>query len=102
LLIAIATLKTPGALLICNGYKDREYIETAMLSQRLGKKPIIVLEQLEEVDLAIAAAKKLGIKPNLGVRAKLSSKGIGRWADSAGDRAKFGLHMWEILAVVEN
>ncbi|WP_041698742.1 biosynthetic arginine decarboxylase [Thalassoporum mexicanum] len=101
LLIAIATLKTPGALLICNGYKDREYVETAMLSQRLGKKPIIVLEQLEEVDLAIAAAQKLGIKPNLGVRAKLSSKGSGRWAESAGDRAKFGLHMWEILTVVE-
>ncbi|CAN1212960.1 biosynthetic arginine decarboxylase [Tumidithrix helvetica PCC 7403] len=101
LLIALATLKTPGALLICNGYKDLEYIETALLSQRLGQTPIIVLEQLEEVDLVIQAATKLGIDPILGVRAKLSSKGIGRWEDSAGDRAKFGLSMWEILEVID-
>ena len=58
LMIALASLKTPGALLICNGYKDREYIETAMLSRRLGQTPIIVLEQVEEVELAIAASKK--------------------------------------------
>jgi arginine decarboxylase len=101
LLIALATLKTPGALLICNGYKDLEYIETALLSQRLGQTPIIVLEQLEEVDLAIQSATKLGIDPILGIRAKLSSKGIGRWEDSAGDRAKFGLSMWEVLEVVD-
>jgi arginine decarboxylase len=101
LLIALATLKTPGALLICNGYKDLEYIETALLSQRLGQTPIIVLEQLEEVDLVIQASTKLGIDPILGVRAKLSSKGIGRWEDSAGDRAKFGLSMWEILEVFD-
>jgi arginine decarboxylase len=101
LLIALATLKTPGALLICNGYKDLEYVETAILSRRLGQTPIIVLEQLEEVDLVIQAAKNLNIQPILGVRAKLSSKGIGRWADSAGDRAKFGLNMWEILEVID-
>jgi arginine decarboxylase len=79
LLIALATLITPGALIICNGYKDQEYVETAMLSQRLGQTPIIVLEQLEEVDLVIAASRHLNIRPILGVRAKLSSKGIGRW-----------------------
>jgi arginine decarboxylase len=101
LLIALATLKTPGALLICNGYKDREYIETALLSQRLGQTPIIVIEQLEEVDIVIQEAKKLQIQPIVGVRAKLCSKGIGRWEDSAGDRAKFGLDIWEILEVVE-
>ncbi|WP_019502934.1 biosynthetic arginine decarboxylase [Pseudanabaena sp. PCC 6802] len=101
LLIALATLKTPGALLICNGYKDREYIETALLSQRLGQTPIIVIEQLEEVDIVIQEARKLKIQPIVGVRAKLCSKGIGRWEDSAGDRAKFGLSIWEILEVVE-
>jgi arginine decarboxylase len=101
LLIALATLKTPGALLICNGYKDQEYIETALLSQRLGQTPIIVIEQLEEVDVVIQAARKLEIAPIVGVRAKLSSKGIGRWEDSAGDCAKFGLGTWEILEVVE-
>lgn len=101
LLIALATLHTPGALLICNGYKDRDYIETAMLGQRLGQKPIIVIEQMNEVDLVIAASKHLNIRPVVGVRAKLSTKGSGRWGVSAGDRAKFGLTVPEILAVVE-
>jgi arginine decarboxylase len=101
LMIALASLKTRGALLICNGYKDREYIETAILAQRLGQTPIIVLEQVEEVGLVIAASQTLGIKPLLGVRAKLSSKGIGRWGSSAGDRAKFGLTIPEILGAVE-
>lgn len=101
LMIALATLDTPGALMICNGYKDREYIETATLAQRLGHTPIIVLEQVEEVDLAIEAGRKLGVKPILGVRAKLSAKGIGRWGTSAGDRAKFGLTIPEIIRAVE-
>ena len=101
LLIALATLDTPGSMLICNGYKDREYIETAILAQRLGHTPIVVLEQLEEVDLAIEAGRKLNIQPILGVRAKLSAKGIGRWGTSAGDRAKFGLTVPEIIRVVE-
>ncbi|MCG8368128.1 MAG: biosynthetic arginine decarboxylase, partial [Pseudanabaenales cyanobacterium] len=101
LMIALATLNTPGALLICNGYKDREYIETAMLSQRLGQLPIIVLEQLEEVELTIEASRRLGIQPILGIRAKLSAKGIGRWGDSAGERAKFGLTIPEMITAVE-
>ncbi|KJH71848.1 biosynthetic arginine decarboxylase [Aliterella atlantica] len=101
LMIALALLDTPGALLICNGYKDREYIETAMLSQRLGQTAIIVLEQIEEVDLVIAASRQLGIKPILGVRAKLSTQGMGRWGTSSGDRAKFGLTIPEIIQAVE-
>ncbi|MCY7322335.1 MAG: biosynthetic arginine decarboxylase, partial [Phormidesmis sp. CAN_BIN36] len=101
LMIALASLKTPGALLICNGYKDREYIETAMLARRLGQTPIIVLEQVEEVELAIESSKKLGIQPILGIRAKLSAKGIGRWGTSAGDRAKFGLTIPEIIRATE-
>ncbi len=101
LMIALANLKTPGALLICNGYKDREYIEMAILAQQLGKTAIIVLEQVEEVPMVIAASRKLGISPVVGVRVKLSSKGIGRWGTSAGDRAKFGLTIPEILQTVE-
>ncbi|WP_293153983.1 MULTISPECIES: biosynthetic arginine decarboxylase [unclassified Microcoleus] len=100
LMIALATLKTPGALLICNGYKDREYIETAILAQRLGQTAVIVLEQIEEVELAIAASIALGIKPVLGVRAKLTTKGVGRWGGSTGDRAKFGLTIPEIIRAV--
>ncbi|OKH32296.1 arginine decarboxylase [[Phormidium ambiguum] IAM M-71] len=101
LMIALAMLDTPGALITCNGYKDREYIETAMLSQRLGQTPIIVLEQTEEVDLVINAAKHLGIQPIVGVRAKLSTQGVGRWGTSTGDRAKFGLTIPEIIHVVD-
>lgn len=101
LMIALATLDTPGALLICNGYKDKDYIETAMLGQRLGQQPIIVIEQMSEVELAIAASQRLNIRPVLGVRAKLSTKGSGRWGVSAGDRAKFGLSVPEILAMVD-
>ncbi|GAX38058.1 biosynthetic arginine decarboxylase [Nodularia sp. NIES-3585] len=100
LMIALALLDTPGALLICNGYKDREYIETAMLAQRLGQTSIIVIEQVEEVDLVIAAHRQLGIKPIVGVRAKLSTQGMGRWGTSTGDRAKFGLTIPEIMGAV--
>ncbi|HIK26034.1 MAG: biosynthetic arginine decarboxylase [Thermosynechococcus sp. Uc] len=101
LLIALAMLNTPGALLICNGYKDRAYIETAILARRLGHTAIIVLEQPEEVAEVIAVSQTLGIEPILGVRAKLSTQGVGRWGTSAGDRAKFGLTVPEILAAVE-
>jgi arginine decarboxylase len=101
LLIALASLNTPDALLICNGYKDQEYIETAILASKLGKTCIIVLEQIEEIPLVIEVSRKLCVQPILGVRAKLSSKGIGRWGTSAGDRAKFGLTIPEILAAVE-
>ncbi|MBP0001154.1 MAG: biosynthetic arginine decarboxylase [Cyanobacteria bacterium SID2] len=101
LLIALATLKTPGALLICNGYKDRGYIETAMLATRLGHRSIVVLEQLEEVHLVIELARQLDIKPIVGIRAKLSAKGIGRWGGSSGDLAKFGLNIPEVIHAVE-
>ncbi len=101
LLIALATLKTPGALIICNGYKDSEYIETALLAQRLGHKPFVVIERFHELTLMLEAARKLGIQPLIGVRVKLTARGIGRWGDSTGDRAKFGLSAAEIMEVVE-
>jgi arginine decarboxylase len=101
LLIALALLKNSNSLLICNGYKDQEYIDTAILAQRLGQTAIIVLEQIEEVNLVIAASQQLGIRPIVGVRAKLSTRGMGRWGGSTGDRAKFGLTIPEIMDVVE-
>ena len=101
MMIALALLDTPGALLICNGYKDREYIETAMLASRLGQTPLIVLEQIEEVQLCIEASRQLGIKPILGIRAKLSTQGVGRWGSSTGDRDKFGLTIPEIIQAVQ-
>ena len=104
LAIALASLEhSPSVqpLLMCNGYKDREYIETAILATKLGQKPIIIIERLQELDLAIDVCQKLNLEPVLGVRAKLATKGVGRWGDSTGDRAKFGLTIAEILQVVE-
>lgn len=96
-----AQAATEKPLLICNGYKDREYLETALLATKLGQKLIIVIEQLEELYLVLEISRQLDIKPNLGIRAKLASKGSGRWGKSTGDRAKFGLTIPQILAVVE-
>lgn len=101
LMIALAALTEPGGLLICNGYKDREYVETAMLARRIGHLPLIVIEQAEELDLVLQASQRLGIRPMIGVRAKLNAKGVGRWGKSAGDRAKFGLTIPEIVQVTE-
>lgn len=101
LLIALAILDTPGALIICNGYKDRTYIETALLAQRLGRYPIIVVDRFREVDLIIKTAQSLGIRPHIGVRAKLTTKGAGKWVESTGDRSKFGLTSMEIVDAVE-
>jgi arginine decarboxylase len=101
LLIALAAMNDVGGLIICNGYKDQKYIETALLAQRFDKNVIVVLERIEELEVALRAAEKTGIAPILGVRAKLTAKGVGRWADSAGDRAKFGLSSAEIVEVVD-
>ncbi|OKH16915.1 biosynthetic arginine decarboxylase [[Limnothrix rosea] IAM M-220] len=104
LMIGIAMLEPSSngeALLICNGYKDREYIETALLATQLGHRAIIVIEQPKELTQTLTASHQLGIKPNLGMRAKLSSQGIGRWGSSSGDRAKFGLTVPQMLEIVE-
>jgi arginine decarboxylase len=101
LLIALALMSEDGGLIICNGYKDLKYIETALVAQKLDKSVIIVLERIEEVDVVLRASEKLGIAPLLGVRAKLTTKGVGRWAESAGDRAKFGLSTAEIVELVD-
>ncbi|MEE8164199.1 MAG: biosynthetic arginine decarboxylase, partial [Myxococcota bacterium] len=101
LLIALALLDTPGALIICNGYKDRAYVETALLAQRLGRTPIIVVDRFHEIDLILKTSRELGIRPQLGIRARLSTKGSGRWVESTGDRSKFGLSSMEIVAAVD-
>lgn len=101
LLIALAAEQEPGGLVICNGYKDQKYIETALLAQRFDKTVIVVLERIEELEYTFRAAQKTGIRPQIGVRAKLGSRGMGRWADSTGDRAKFGLTAAEIVEVVD-
>jgi arginine decarboxylase len=101
LLITLAAMEDEDGFIICNGYKDLAYLETALVAQRFDNTVVVVLERIEELELAFRASEKLGIRPCLGVRAKLSSKGMGRWKDSAGDRAKFGLTMSEIVHVVD-
>ena len=100
LLIALSLTSNPEALLVCNGYKDRRYIETAILARRLGHQPVVVIEQADEVERIIEASKALGASPFLGIRAKLSSRSTGRWGSSVGDRAKFGLDLTEMLHTV--
>jgi arginine decarboxylase len=101
LLIALSLLDDPDALLICNGYKDRLYIETAILARRLGRRPVVVIEQPDEVDRIIEASRNLGAAPYIGIRAKLASRSTGRWGSSVGDKAKFGLAVPDLLTTVE-
>jgi arginine decarboxylase len=101
LLIALSLLDDPKALLICNGYKDQRYIETAILARRLGRQPVVVIEQPDEVARIIAASQELGAAPLIGIRAKLSTRSTGRWGSSVGDKAKFGLAIPDVLATVE-
>ena len=101
LLIALSLLDDPEALLICNGYKDRRYIETAILARRLGRQPVVVIEQADEVERIIAASSELGAAPLIGIRAKLSTRSTGRWGSSVGEGAKFGLSIPDLLATVE-
>lgn len=90
-----------NSLIICNGYKDEDFIELALLAQKMGKKIYIVVEKLNELRLIINISKRLKIKPNIGIRIKLSSSGSGKWEDSGGDRSKFGLTSSELLEAVE-
>ena len=101
LLIALSLVDDPEALLVCNGYKDQRYIETAILARRLGRQPVVVIEQAGEVNRLIAASQNLGLAPLIGIRAKLSSRSTGRWGSSVGERAKFGLSVPDLLATVE-
>lgn len=101
LLTTVATLKDPEALIVCNGYKDEEYIELALLARRVGKNVILVVEKLNELELIAQLAEKLQVVPSIGMRLRLSAKGSGRWEASGGDRSKFGLGAVELLQAVE-
>jgi arginine decarboxylase len=101
LMIALAMHEGTNRLIICNGYKDHDYIRLALLGRKLGKKIIIVVEQLAEIDDIIAIANETGVKPLIGFRAKLLTRGEGKWAMSTGDNAKFGLNTAEILFACE-
>jgi arginine decarboxylase len=90
-----------GSLIICNGYKDSNFIRMALLGTKLGRKVIMVVEKLEELRQIVQVSKQLGVEPLIGIRARLLSKGAGRWAESGGENAKFGLSTVELLAATD-
>lgn len=97
----IAVQCQSDSLIICNGYKDQSYIELALLAQKMGKRIFIVVEKLNELEIMAKAAKKLNVRPNLGIRIKLASSGSGKWEESGGDASKFGLTSSELLKALE-
>lgn len=101
LIAVIALLSGRSSLMICNGYKDEEYIEMALLATKLGITPILVVEKYSEIETILRVSRRLDIRPSIGMRSKLSGKGAGRWQESGGDRSKFGLTTREMVSVVE-
>jgi len=101
LLIALAHMNNPEAFLICNGYKDREFIDLALKASQTGMKIILVVEMPSEVDAILDRAEALGVKPQLGVRFRLSAKSEGHWAESGGDRSTFGLNTAQLIDAID-
>ena len=101
LLVVLAHMTNPDGLVICNGYKDTKYIETALLAQKMGIHCIIVVDRFEELELVLKVSKRLEMRPHIGVRAKLASRGAGKWQESGGEKSKFGLTAGEIVQVAE-
>jgi arginine decarboxylase len=101
LFAGLALQNQMGSLIICNGYKDASFIKMAILGIKLGKKVIMVVEKLEELRQIVTISKQLGVEPLIGIRARLLSKGAGKWAESGGENAKFGLSTAEILAATQ-
>ena len=99
-LMAVLALSRPSGLIVCNGYKDREYIRLALIGRKLGMETFIVVEKPSELALVFEEAKALGVKPGLGVRMRLASLGAGKWQNSGGDKAKFGLSPRQVLDLV--
>lgn len=98
LIAALAMHTDLESLIICNGYKDRAYIRSAMLGRKLGKSVIIVVEKIEELEQTIRIAKDMGVEPQIGIRVRLHSKGSGKWTTSGGENAKFGLDTTSLVA----
>ena len=90
-----------NSLIICNGYKDENYIELALLAQKMGRRIFLVVEKPGELRLITSIAKRLNVRPNVGIRIKLSSSGSGKWEESGGDRSKFGLNTSELQEAME-
>ena len=90
-----------NSLIICNGYKDENYVELALLAQKMGRRIFLVVEKLNELRLIADISKRLKIRPNIGIRIKLASSGSGKWEESGGDGSKFGLNSSELLEALD-
>ncbi|MBB6240584.1 biosynthetic arginine decarboxylase [Rhodanobacter sp. MP1X3] len=100
-LMAVLAMARPGSIVICNGYKDREYVRLALIGLKLGLRVHIVIEKLSELDHVFAEAKALGVEPLLGVRVRLASIGAGKWQNTGGDKGKFGLSPDQVLTLIK-
>ncbi len=100
-LLAVLAMAQPDSLVICNGYKDREYIRLALIGTRMGLHTVIVIEKASELVHVIAESEALQVRPVLGVRMRLASLGVGRWQNSGGEKAKFGLTPRQLLNLVD-
>ena len=100
-MLAVVAMTDADTPIICNGFKDAEFIEMAMLAQKIGRKVIPVVEKYTELELILKYAEKVGVRPQIGMRIKLAARGSGRWQSSGGWRSKFGLTVSEILHAVE-
>ncbi|ABX48976.1 Biosynthetic arginine decarboxylase [Shewanella baltica OS625] len=101
LMAVLAMAQKASSVIVCNGYKDNEYIRLALIGEKLGHKVYIVLEKLSELKMVLAESKRLGVTPRLGLRARLAFQGKGKWQASGGEKSKFGLSAAQILLVVE-
>ncbi len=97
----LAIMDNPDALIICNGYKDEDFIELAILAQKMGKRIVVVAEKLNELKLIMSIAERHKIRPNIGIRIKLATSGSGKWEESGGDQSKFGLNASEVLEGIQ-
>ncbi|CAM3849005.1 biosynthetic arginine decarboxylase [Vreelandella rituensis] len=101
-LLAVLALSSEGSsLIVCNGYKDREYIRLALLGEKLGHRVYLVVEKLSELEMILEEGQRLGVTPRIGLRARLASVGKGKWQNTGGEKSKFGLTAAQILKVVE-
>ena len=101
LMAVLGLNESTGNLIVCNGYKDEEFMRLALIGQQLGHSVMIVLEQLNELDVLLKVAAEMGIEPTVGVRIKLATEGSGRWAKSGGEKSKFGLSAVELVRLLD-
>lgn len=97
----LANMDNPEALIICNGYKDEDFIELALLAQKMGKNIFIVVEKMNELHLVVELSRRIGVRPNIGIRIKLASNGSGKWEESGGHHSKFGLNSSDLLEALD-